>query len=164
LASTLLNEQGWPPDAIEKQLAHIEENEVRQVYNQAKYLPVRRQMMQFWADYLDELRKGNTGAVRNFERVAAKHCGPRVPTQIPPVSPSPAPNPLNSNLLLSDSLQLSATLRFSIGASFQIAGIESLPHCVTGPTAPARRIAGEDVEIERSRRADGTFAGDDLSV
>jgi hypothetical protein len=56
LASTLLNELGWPPDAIEKQLAHVEEDEVRSAYNYAKYLPIRRKMMQWWADYLDGLR------------------------------------------------------------------------------------------------------------
>jgi integrase len=57
MASTLLNEQGWPPDVIERQLAHAERNEVRRAYNRAKYLPERRTMMQAWADYLDGLRK-----------------------------------------------------------------------------------------------------------
>jgi integrase len=56
LASTLLNELGWPPDAIEKQLAHVEEDEVRGAYNYAQHLPLRRKMMQWWADYLDGLR------------------------------------------------------------------------------------------------------------
>jgi hypothetical protein len=56
LASTLLNELGWPPDAIERQLAHIEENETRSAYNYAEHLPIRRKMMQWWADYLDGLR------------------------------------------------------------------------------------------------------------
>jgi integrase len=56
MASTLLNEQGWEPDAIERQLAHCEENGVRAAYNYAEYLPVRRKMMQAWADYLDKLR------------------------------------------------------------------------------------------------------------
>jgi integrase len=56
LASTLLNELGWPADAIERQLAHIEENETRSAYNYAEHLPTRRQMMQWWADYLDSLR------------------------------------------------------------------------------------------------------------
>jgi len=56
MASTLLNEQGWEPDAIERQLSHIDENEVRAAYNYAQYLPVRRKMMQAWADYLDTLR------------------------------------------------------------------------------------------------------------
>jgi integrase len=58
MASTLLNEQGWLPDAIERQLAHCEEDGVRAAYNYAEYLPQRREMMQAWADYLDTLRIG----------------------------------------------------------------------------------------------------------
>ncbi len=58
IASTLLHEQGWPPDAIERQLAHAERNSVRAAYNYAEYLPERREMMQAWADYLDRLREG----------------------------------------------------------------------------------------------------------
>jgi integrase len=61
MASTLLNEQGWEPDAIERQLSHIDENEVRAAYNYAQYLPVRRKMMQAWADYLDTLRQEKQG-------------------------------------------------------------------------------------------------------
>ena len=57
LASTLLNENGFPPDVIERQLAHVERNAVRGAYNQAEYLPERQKMMQWWADYLDELTK-----------------------------------------------------------------------------------------------------------
>ena len=56
MASTLLNELGWKPDAIERQLGHAERNGVRAAYNFAEYLPERRQMMQAWADYLDQLR------------------------------------------------------------------------------------------------------------
>jgi integrase len=56
MASTLLNEQGWNRDAIERQLAHTEKNSVRASYNFAEYLPERRKMMQSWADYLDSLR------------------------------------------------------------------------------------------------------------
>jgi hypothetical protein len=56
MASTLLNEQGWHPDAIERQLAHCDGDEVRAAYNYAEYLPERRKMMQAWADYLDVLR------------------------------------------------------------------------------------------------------------
>jgi integrase len=56
MASTLLAEQGWPPDVIERQLAHMEEDEVKAAYNYAQYLPTRRNMMQVWADYLDQLR------------------------------------------------------------------------------------------------------------
>jgi integrase len=55
MASTLLNEQGWNADAIERQLAHAERNAIRAAYNYADYLPERRKMMQQWADYLDRL-------------------------------------------------------------------------------------------------------------
>jgi integrase len=54
-ASTILNEHGFTPDVIERQLAHSERNSVRAAYNHAQYLPERRKMMQWWADYLDEL-------------------------------------------------------------------------------------------------------------
>lgn len=58
MASTLLNEQGWNRDAIERQLAHGEKNTVRAAYNYAEYLPERKEMMQAWADYLEELSSG----------------------------------------------------------------------------------------------------------
>lgn len=58
MASTLLNEQGWHRDAIERQLAHAERNDVRAAYNFAQHLPERRRMMQAWADYLDRLARG----------------------------------------------------------------------------------------------------------
>jgi integrase len=57
-ASTILNEQGYRPDVIERQLAHAERNKVRAAYNRASYLPERRKMMQAWADYLDGLAAG----------------------------------------------------------------------------------------------------------
>ena len=57
MASTVLNEHGWNVDAIERQLAHIQ-GEVREVYNYAQYLPERRSMLQWYADYLDALRDG----------------------------------------------------------------------------------------------------------
>jgi len=63
LASTRLNEMGWPPDVIERQLAHAEPNKVRAAYNYAEYLPERRKMMQAWADYLDGLRAGAPNVV-----------------------------------------------------------------------------------------------------
>lgn len=59
MASTLLNEQGWSADAIERQLAH-KESGVRAIYNLAEYLPERQRMMQAWADYLDTLKYGAT--------------------------------------------------------------------------------------------------------
>jgi len=57
MASTLLNEQGWNRDAIERQLAHAERDSIRAAYNYAEHMPERRRMMQAWADHLDELRK-----------------------------------------------------------------------------------------------------------
>ncbi len=57
MASTLLNEQGWDRDVIERQLAHSERDSVRAAYNYAEYLDERRKMMQEWANYLDSLRR-----------------------------------------------------------------------------------------------------------
>ena len=57
MASTLLNEQGYNRDWIERQLAHGERNTVRAAYNYAEYLPERRRMMAEWANYLDGLRE-----------------------------------------------------------------------------------------------------------
>lgn len=56
MASTILNENKFRPDIIEKQLAHQERNKVRGAYNHAEYLEERTEMMQWYADYLDELR------------------------------------------------------------------------------------------------------------
>ena len=55
MASTLLNENGFAPDIIERQLAHTETNAVRAAYNRAEYMDERRKMMQWWGDYLDRL-------------------------------------------------------------------------------------------------------------
>ena len=57
-ASTLLHEQGYPSDVIERQLAHREQNAVKDAYNRAQRLPERKAMMQCWSDYLDALRIG----------------------------------------------------------------------------------------------------------
>lgn len=57
-ASTILNEIGFPPDVIERQLAHTERNKVRAAYNRAQYLPERIRMMQAWADMLDAIANG----------------------------------------------------------------------------------------------------------
>ena len=56
-ASTLLNEKGYNPDWINKQLAHVEENKTRATYNHAKWLDDRRQMLQDWADMVDEWKE-----------------------------------------------------------------------------------------------------------
>lgn len=59
-AATLLNEMGlWNPDAIERQLAHMENNGVRRAYARGQYWEERVRMMQHWSDYLDQLRRGD---------------------------------------------------------------------------------------------------------
>ena len=70
MASTLLNEQGFPPDGIELQLAHAERNKVRAAYNRAQRVSERRNMMQAWADYLDVL-KSNSNVVPFPRRASA---------------------------------------------------------------------------------------------
>ncbi len=66
-ASTILNEMGFPSDAIERQLAHGEKDKVRAAYNRALYLDKRTDMMQEWADYLDSM-KSNPGRVVPINR------------------------------------------------------------------------------------------------
>jgi integrase len=51
-ASTILNEKGFKPDVIERQLAHVEKNKVRASYHHSEYLDDRRHMMQWWGDYI----------------------------------------------------------------------------------------------------------------
>jgi len=59
LASSILNESGkWNSDAIERQLAHSEKDQVRAAYNRANYLEERKRMMQWYADYLEEIKAG----------------------------------------------------------------------------------------------------------
>ena len=59
MAATLLNEMGeWNPDAIERQLAHVDTNQVRRAYARGEYWDERVVMMQRWSDYLDQLRDG----------------------------------------------------------------------------------------------------------
>lgn len=70
MASTLLNEQGWNRDAIERQLAHGERDAVRAAYNYAEHLPERRRMMQAWADYLQKLKDGSGDTERSQNRAA----------------------------------------------------------------------------------------------
>lgn len=62
MAAPLLNEMGlWNPDAIERQLAHMENNGVRRAYARGQYWEERMRMMQHWSDYLDQLPGGDTG-------------------------------------------------------------------------------------------------------
>ncbi len=54
-ATSILNEAGFNPDAVERQMAHMERNKVRAAYiHHARYLDERREMMQWWADFLDQ--------------------------------------------------------------------------------------------------------------
>ena len=54
-ASTILNEKGFRSDVIELLLAHVEKNQIRAAYNRAEYLDERREILQWWADHLDEI-------------------------------------------------------------------------------------------------------------
>ena len=67
-ASTILNETGFRYDVIERQLAHKERNKVRAAYNKAEYAHERREMLQWWADYVDALKNG-----ANVIPINAKH-------------------------------------------------------------------------------------------
>jgi integrase len=82
-ASTLLNDsrrsdgrRRWDSDAIERQLAHQEEDEVRGAYNGAEYWEERVPMMQWWADYLDDLRKsGSVVSITKARRPRSSSAG-----------------------------------------------------------------------------------------
>lgn len=69
VASTVLNETGFRIDVIERQLAHAERNKVRAAYNKAQHLGERREMMQWWADYLDSARTGGKVITGRFGKV-----------------------------------------------------------------------------------------------
>ena len=58
MASSALNEAGYRPDVIERQLAHKEPNKVRAAYNRTEYLPERRKMMRQWASMVDAYARG----------------------------------------------------------------------------------------------------------
>lgn len=69
--STRLNEMGYHPDWIERQLAHAEPNAVRRTYNHAGHLADRAKMMQHWADLLDAWKAGDDGKVVPLHRAVA---------------------------------------------------------------------------------------------
>ena len=56
-ASSILNERGFRPDVIEAALGHQDQNEIRRAYNRASYWPERIELMQAWADCLDQLKQ-----------------------------------------------------------------------------------------------------------
>lgn len=59
IASTALNEHGFPADVIEAALAHVDKNEVRCAYNRSDYLEQRRPLMQWWADFVKAADRGS---------------------------------------------------------------------------------------------------------
>ena len=72
VASTTLNEMGYRPDVIERQLAHTEKNAVRAAYHRSQYLEERKTMMQAWADFLDAqfVKSPTIVTLRSAQRVA----------------------------------------------------------------------------------------------
>jgi integrase len=62
-ASTILHEQGYLSDAIERQLAHVEHNEVKRTYNKALHIKERVKIMQAWSDFLYGLKADKSGKV-----------------------------------------------------------------------------------------------------
>lgn len=52
MASTVLNENGWNRDWVERQLGHVEKNAIRAAYNHAEYLEDRRRMMEWWGEWV----------------------------------------------------------------------------------------------------------------
>jgi len=63
LFSTVANECGHDPDMIERQLAHVEKNQVRAAYHRSEYLEGRARLLQWWADYLDGRKGGKVVAI-----------------------------------------------------------------------------------------------------
>jgi integrase len=68
-ASTQLHENGWASDVVEKSLNHTIGG-VRGVYNRAEYEPQRREMLQFWADYIEQLMTAGKVVLGRFKQVA----------------------------------------------------------------------------------------------
>jgi integrase len=65
-ASTYLNETGYNPDAIERQLSHAERNQVRAAYNRSEYLEERKRLLKDWSQYLDSL-SNNVVPIQNVK-------------------------------------------------------------------------------------------------
>ncbi|MDE2336025.1 MAG: tyrosine-type recombinase/integrase [Alphaproteobacteria bacterium] len=70
IASTILNEKGYQPDVIERQLAHADDDKIRSAYNRAEYLPERKKMMQDYADMLDKIAADGNVVAGKFKRSA----------------------------------------------------------------------------------------------
>lgn len=66
LASTILNEKRYHEDVIERQLAHAEEDEIRDAYNRAEYMEERTKMMQDYSDMLDTMLESERSKVHHL--------------------------------------------------------------------------------------------------
>lgn len=66
--STVLHEQGYNTAWIETQLAHVDKNAIRGTYNHAQYLDGRREMLQWYADYMNSLENGSNVTQGAFNR------------------------------------------------------------------------------------------------
>lgn len=66
--STVLHEQGYNTAWIETQLAHVDKNAIRGTYNHAQYLDGRREMLQWYADYMVSLENGSNVVQGVFNR------------------------------------------------------------------------------------------------
>ncbi|WP_272572108.1 MULTISPECIES: tyrosine-type recombinase/integrase [unclassified Providencia] len=66
--STILHEQGYNTAWIETQLAHVDKNSIRGTYNHAQYIDRRREMLQWYADYMGALENGDNVVHGNFKR------------------------------------------------------------------------------------------------
>lgn len=64
-ASTLLHENGWPSDVVEKALNHTTGG-VRGIYNRAKYAEQRREMLQFWSNFIENLVENKNVILGSF--------------------------------------------------------------------------------------------------
>lgn len=74
LASTILNEKNYPPDVIERQLSHEDNDKIRSAYNRAEYLLERKKMMQDYADLLDELKASDSREkIVNFRNITTRN-------------------------------------------------------------------------------------------
>ncbi len=68
MASTILNEQNYKADWIERQLAHEDGDKVRSAYNRAEYLLERKKMMQDYADLLEKMRESNGANIHTLNK------------------------------------------------------------------------------------------------
>lgn len=68
--STILHEQGFNSAWIETQLAHVDKNAIRGTYNHAHYLEGRREMMQWYGDYIESMSKGEVILSGSFSKSA----------------------------------------------------------------------------------------------